>query len=82
MPDGNIRGLMFPFESLLTRHRAAPRSTYTVAINYKRLIFPARSSIIVACVNVTDCVCDDKKRRDGGEGEGGERGRWGGCERT
>ena len=53
---------MFPFESLLTRHGAR-----TVAINYKRLIFPARSSIIVACVNVTDCVCDDKKRRGAGE---------------
>lgn len=33
----------------------------TVAINYERLIFPARSSIIMACVNVTDCARTDKK---------------------
>lgn len=56
---------MLPFESLSARTlvRALP-------INYKRLIFPARSSIIAARVNVTDCVCADKKRC--GENENGE----------
>lgn len=54
-----------------------------MAINYKRLIFPARSSIIVACVNVTDCVCADEKRQPrprlgdgkikGAAGRGGSR---------
>lgn len=61
LPVGNTRELLFPFESLLT----CQRIERTVAINYKRLIFPACSSIIADYVNVTDCVCVDR---------GGERG--------